>query len=146
PFNVVMGGDNGRTGTSGIQRPNVIGTASTSCDGSDPRVNCVNLSAFQQPALYTFGNAGRNILRGPGIETVNFSGFKNFAFKERYSVQFRAEFFNLLNTPVFNNPNATLPLLSGAPPYTAANVQNFGTITSTRLDNRQIQFGLKFLF
>ena len=77
---------------------------------------------------------------------MNFSGFKNFAFKERYNVQFRAEFFNLLNTPVFNNPNATLPLLNGTQTYTAANIQNFGTITSTRLDNRQIQFGLKFLF
>lgn len=146
PFNVVMGGDNANTGTSGLQRPNVIGIASASCDGSNPRVSCVNLGGFQQAAPFTFGNAGRNILRGPGIETVNFSGFKNFAFKERYNIQFRAEFFNLLNTPVFNNPNATLPLLSGTQTYTAANIQNFGTITSTRLDNRQIQFGLKFLF
>jgi hypothetical protein len=146
PFNVVTGGDNANTGTSGIQRPNVIGAASASCDGSDPRVNCVNLGAFQQPVPFTFGNAGRNILRGPGIQTVNFSGFKNFSFKERYNVQFRAEFFNLLNTPIFNNPNSTLPLLTGAAAYSAANVQNFGTITSTRQDNRQIQFGLKFLF
>lgn len=146
PFNVVMGGDNAHTGTNALQRPNVIGPTSASCDGDNSRVDCVNLGAFQQAAPGTFGNAGRNILRGPGVETVNFSGFKNFAFKERYNIQFRAEFFNLLNTPVFNNPNATLPLLSGTQTYTAANVQNFGTITSTRLDNRQIQFGLKFLF
>lgn len=146
PFNVLTGGDIANTGASGIQRPDVVGPTSASCDGSDPRVNCVNLGAFRQPNAFTFGNAGRNILRGPGIRTVNFSGFKNFAFKERYTIQFRAEFFNLLNTPVFNNPNATLPLLSGTQTYTAANVQTFGTITSTRYDNRQIQFGLKFLF
>jgi hypothetical protein len=146
PFNVVMAGDIANTGSSGIQRPNIIAPTNASCDGSDPRVNCVNLGAFQQAALYTFGNAGRNLLRGPGMQTVNFSGFKNFAFKERYNLQFRAEFFNLLNTPVFNNPNSTLPQLTGTNSYTAANVSNFGTITSTRQDNRQIQFGLKFLF
>jgi hypothetical protein len=145
PFNVIMGGDNSNTGNSN-QRPNVIAPTRASCDGSDPRVNCVDVSAFQQPARYTYGNAGRNILLGPGIKTVNFSAFKNFAFKERFNVQFRAEMFNLFNTPVFNLPNATLPLLSTGNTYNASNIANFGTITSTRLDNRQIQFGLKFLF
>jgi hypothetical protein len=72
--------------------------------------------------------------------------FKNFAFMERFNIQFRAEMFNLFNTPQFNNPNSTLPLLTSANTYTASNISNFGTITSTRLDNRQIQFGLKFLF
>jgi hypothetical protein len=146
PFNVVMGGDNANTGTSGLQRPNAIGAGSANCDGGNPRVNCINLAGFQQPAPFTFGSAGRNVLRGPGFSNVNFSGFKNFSFGERYRLQFRAEFFNLLNTPIFNNPNATLPLLRGTTTYTSANVQNFGTITSTRLDNRQIQFALKFLF
>jgi len=146
PFNVMMGGDNANTGTSGIQRPNVVAPASASCNGNDPRVNCVNLASFQQAAPFTFGNAGRNILRGPGVSTVNFSSFKNFSLMERYNFQFRAEFFNLFNTPVFNNPNSTLPLLSSVQPYAPANIQNFGTITSTRQDNRQIQFGLKFLF
>jgi hypothetical protein len=148
PFNVVMGGDNANTGTSGLQRPNLVGLVSANCDGSNPRANCVNLTGFQQAAQYTFGNAGRNILRGPGYTNINFSGFKNFTFKERFNLQFRAEFFNLFNTPIFNNPNATLPLLTDTTTYTAANIQNFGTITSTRqgLDNRQIQFALKFLF
>jgi hypothetical protein len=150
PFNVVMTGDNANTGTGGIQRPNIVGPISASCDGSNPRVNCVNLSGFQQAAPFTFGNAGRNLLYGPGLYTVNFSGFKNIYFLERYTVQFRAEFFNLLNTPSFNNPNATLPLLTGGNlTYTAANVtNNFGTITSTNQNapNRIIQFGLKFLF
>jgi hypothetical protein len=148
PFNVVMGGDNANTGTIGIQRPNIAGPTNASCDGSNPRGNCVNLTAFQQPARFTFGNAGRNLLRGPGIANVNFSAFKNFTFLERYTLQFRAEFFNLFNTPIFNNPNNTLPLLPTVTAYTPSNIQNFGTITSTRTgyDNRQIQFALKFLF
>jgi len=145
PFNIIMGGDNSNTGNAN-QRPNLIGAVSASCDGSRPGVNCVDVSAFRQPAPYTYGNAGRNIVRGPGVNTVNFSAFKNFAFKERFNVQFRAEMFNLLNTPQFNNPNFTLPLLSAGTAYTASNIANFGTITSTRYDNRQIQFALKFLF
>ena len=54
--------------------------------------------------LGQFGNMGRNIFRDSGFKTMDFSVFKNFTFKERYGVQFRAEFFNILNHPIAGNP------------------------------------------
>ena len=131
PFNVTVPGDPANVGRSG-QRPNLIGTASSSC-GSGSLVNCIDPTAFQTASL-AYGNFGRNVLYGPGLYNVDFSVFKNFSIAERATVQFRSEFFNLLNTPALNNPNAVF----GA--------TNFGTITSTRRDNRQIQFALKLLF
>jgi hypothetical protein len=81
------------------------------------------------------GTTPRNYLVGPGISNLDFSTFKNFAFAERYNLQFRAEFFNLTNTPQFVNPNNNLT------------DSNFGQLQSTRLGSeRQIQFALKFSF
>ena len=54
--------------------------------------------------LGQFGNMARNIFRDSGFKTMDFSVFKNFTFKERYGVQFRAEFFNVLNHPIAANP------------------------------------------
>ena len=48
---------------------------------------------------------GRNIFRDSGFKNVDFSVFKTFTFKERYSAQFRVEFFNLFNHPIVANPN-----------------------------------------
>ncbi len=131
PFNVTVSGDPANTGRSN-ERPNLAGTASSDC-GNGHLTNCINPNAFAA-ATYAYGNFGRNVLFGPGLYNVDYSAFKNFALKERTSLQFRAEFFNLFNTPAFSNPNATF----GA--------SNFGTITSTKHDNREIQFALKLLF
>lgn len=80
-----------------------------------------------------YGNAGRGILSGPAINSNDFSILKDFAFKERYKVQFRSEFFN-----VFNQVNFS-------PPSTAVNSGEFGRILSAQ-PGRAIQFGLKFLW
>ena len=56
------------------------------------------------PAQGTFGNMGRNIFRDSGFQNVDFSVFKTFTFKERYSAQFRVELFNLFNRPDVANP------------------------------------------
>ena len=61
------------------------------------------------PTNYAYGNAGRNLLHGPGSETVNFSVFKNFPIKERLKFQFRFETFALFNRPIFANPGGSLP-------------------------------------
>ena len=63
---------------------------------------------FQEAAVGTFGYAGRNILRGPGTFEVDFAAMKNFHVNERFRVQYRAEFFNLFNTPLLNNPNSAV--------------------------------------
>ncbi len=61
-------------------------------------------SVITPPANGTFGNIGRNIFRDSGFKNVDFSVFKTFTFKERYSAQFRLEFFNLFNHPSAANP------------------------------------------
>jgi hypothetical protein len=97
-----------------------------------------NPSAFIQPLPGTYGNAGRNILEGPGIAESDLSLTKRFSFSERVKVQFRSEFFNLFNRANFNNPNPVVyAAATGGPSPTA------GVITSTSTTSRQIQFGLK---
>jgi len=56
------------------------------------------------PTAGTFGTMGRNIFRDSGFKNVDFSVFKNFTWKERFTAQFRLEIFNILNHPVIENP------------------------------------------
>jgi len=135
PFNVVQSGDPANTGRSSNTRPNLVGVAHASC-GDGHLTACIDASAFASTAAtFTYGNFGRNVLFGPGLYNVDFSAFKNFRIRERAAVQFRSEFFNILNTPAFSNPSG-LTFGTGT----------FGNITTTKHDNRQIQFALKFLF
>jgi hypothetical protein len=100
-----------------------------------------NPSAFVQPLPGTYGNAGRNILEGPGLAETDLSLTKKFSLSERLSMQFHSEFFNLFNRTNFNNPNPVVyALATGGPSPTA------GVITSTSTTSRQIQFGLKLVW
>ncbi|MDX2178643.1 MAG: TonB-dependent receptor [Bryobacteraceae bacterium] len=130
PFDVSMNASTANTGTA--QRPNRI------ADGSlEERTlaRYFDVSAFAAPAAFTWGNSGRNILRGPGVKTFDISAIKDFKFGERFNVQYRADFFNGFNTPQFNPPNNSI----GTP--------QAGTISSTRFStNRQIQLVLKLFF
>jgi hypothetical protein len=93
-------------------------------------------SAFAQVTAVAFGNTGRNILRGPGLVNMDVGLFRSFALTERFQLQFRAEGFNVSNTPHFDNPNANI-----------ATPANFGTITSASLqDQRVLRFGLRLAF
>src|SRR5260370_31544283 len=67
-----------------------------------------NPHAFIQPLLGTYGNAGRNILQGPGLAETNVSVAKKFSLSERLNLQFRSEFFNVFNHTNFNTPNPAL--------------------------------------
>ncbi|HET7113638.1 MAG TPA: hypothetical protein VFI57_08345, partial [Pyrinomonadaceae bacterium] len=127
--------DNSGTGRSILgfganDRPNLAGNPELSNRTPD---RWFNTAAFAFPAPGTFGNAGRNILDGPGFQNVNASLMKNTSLTERLNLQFRAEVFNLFNHPNFNLPDNFL----GSP--------TFGRISSAR-DPRHIQFGLKLLF
>jgi hypothetical protein len=84
------------------------------------------------------GNSGRNRFYGPGLTTVDFSAFKNFQLRERFKLQFRAEFFNIMNHPNFAAPN----FLNDA--NNSIGTSNAGVIGSTSTPSRQIQLGLKF--
>lgn len=65
-------------------------------------------TAFAPVTQARYGTSGRNILRGPGLVNLDGSVFRNFQVSERWAVQFRAEAFNLTNTPHFNNPSANV--------------------------------------
>ena len=88
-------------------------------------------------------------IAGPPFKRLDFSTFKDFQLSERFNLQFRAEFFNILNHPNFNAPgfggNGVWPI-SGSGNFTSS---NFGEVGSTRdapYDPRQIQFALKLRF
>ena len=88
-----------------------------------------------------FGNAGRGIIPGPGLATWDFSAIKDTTLTERFRLQFRAEFFNLLNRANFNTPNLIVFTAGSTTPSPTA-----GAITSTSTTARQLQFGLKLLW
>jgi hypothetical protein len=100
-----------------------------------------NPNAFIQPLPGTYGNAGRNILQGPGLAETNVSVAKKISISERLDLQFRSEFFNLFNRANLNTPNPVVYASAiGGPSPTA------GVVTSTSTTSRQIQLGLKLLW
>jgi hypothetical protein len=106
-----------------------------------------NPNAFSRPAFGTFGNLGRGVYTGPGLAEVDLSVLKNIAVSERVSLQFRAEFFNLMNHTNYASPNQTVFTNIGtatAPSY--VNNPTAGLITGLATTPRQIQFGLKLMF
>jgi hypothetical protein len=100
-----------------------------------------NPNAFILPPAGTYGNTGRDVLIGPGLAELDASLLKNTAISERVNLQFRAEFFNLLNRANFATPNPVVFSSAGTIPSPTA-----GVITSTSTTSRQIQFGLKLLW
>ena len=137
PFTVALLSDIDRsnTGRSTLgfganDRPNVVGNAELS-NGTPDR--WFNTAAFAFQPFGTFGDAGRNILDGPGYANFNASLMKTTRIIEGLDLQFRAEAFNLFNHPNFNLPDNFL----GSP--------TFGRILSAG-SPRHIQFGVKLLF
>ena len=137
PFTAYLlsGNDNSNTGMGTLgfganNRPNVVRDPSLANQGPD---GWFNTSAFAIAPYGSFGNAGRNILTGPGLQTVNLAVLKDTALSEGKTLQFRAEIFNTLNHPNFNLPDNFL----GSP--------TFGKIQSAGAP-RRIQLGVKFLF
>jgi hypothetical protein len=101
--------------------------------GVGPASPWIGPSAFASPAANRFGTAGIGIIHGPSLKNYDFSVFRRFAIRENLRLEYRAEFYNLTNTPFFGNPNANIN--SGA----------FGTITSAS-GSRQIQMGMRLTF
>ena len=94
---------------------------------------------FRGNPIRMYGNAGRSILRGPGSANLDLSIFRDIRTSEKTRVEFRAEAFNLSNTPTFELSGATTaPLTVGDPA--------FGKLAGSQTVGRQIQFGLKFLW
>ncbi|MBI3683770.1 MAG: TonB-dependent receptor [Acidobacteria bacterium] len=93
-----------------------------------------DVQAFAVPAPFRFGNTGSNILQGPGLVNLDLMVGRTFRLSERCRLDFRSEFFNLLNEAHFLFPAATI------------NAANAGAISQTVDAARQIQFGLKLVF
>ncbi|MFN0106013.1 MAG: carboxypeptidase regulatory-like domain-containing protein [Bryobacteraceae bacterium] len=91
-------------------------------------------TAFAVPAPFTFGNSAANVLEGPGLVNLDVSIARTFRLGERFSLDFRSEFFNIFNDAHFLFPNAVV------------NTAPSGTISETASSARQIQFGLKLVF
>jgi hypothetical protein len=95
-----------------------------------------------QPAS-TFGNSGRNILDGPGFVNLDIGLSKQIPLSERIHLQFRAETFNVSNTPQFDQPGGGTFEAAGRPLISSPSAT---AIARTIHDSRQIQLGLKLVF
>jgi outer membrane receptor protein involved in Fe transport len=137
PFTVALLADldNSNTGRSILgfganDRPNLLRNPALPQPTAD---RWFDTAAFATPPYGQFGNAGRNILSGPGYQNINVSLIKDTLLTERATLQFRAESFNLVN-----HTNLDLPdIFVGSP--------TFGTIQSAE-SPRRVQFGIKLLF
>jgi len=94
-----------------------------------------NPAAFTQPASYTYGNSGYNMLRGPHYQNWDINLAKNTILKDKTSLQLRMDAFNVVNHPNFSTPSASI-----------SNASTVGTITSTVGANRTIEFAAKLSF
>ncbi len=127
---------------SAAPRPDLVGNPHSFPTGMHQNVNLwYNPAAYAIPALapgqyfaHQFGNAKRGTLRGPATHNIDLSLFKNFNVIESAKVQFRAEAFNLFNTPEFSLPDGSVDTAQA------------GAITSTSHAPRQLQLALKLMF
>jgi hypothetical protein len=137
PFTVTCGPGNIQNG-GGVCYPDSTGANPNLSRDEQTRTRFFNTGAYVDriPAggNFRFGTTGRNSVIGPGIISFDASANKKFYVTESKFVEFRTEIFNLPNHPVWNQPGTQL------------RTPNYGVITSTRLDSRQLQFALKLVF
>jgi hypothetical protein len=139
PFTVNLPNDvanNGEPLSAPSQRPNLV------CDpnsGTNTKTTAewFNTSCFQPPAQFTYGNAGRDIVVGPGLDNFDATIQKEFPVRENMKLQFRLDVFDF-----FNHPNFNAPIGAGRTYSTAL---SFGEITSAN-DPRDMQFSLRLAF
>lgn len=127
-FSPVLGTSTTNTGTA--SRPNQNGPVTY----PHTLLNWFSSSAYSTPAQYTYGNAGRNSLIGPGRTNFDMSLFKSFPVRDEMLFQFRVEAFNIFNHPQFGYPNQTIG---------SAQV---GQVTSIVGTPRNLQASLRFQF
>jgi len=156
PYMPLLGEDiagNGDQFAANNQRPNLAPGQPLYIASSAPPYRVANPAAFTIPVAGTYGDAGRNILRASGLQQLDLSLLKTTKVNERFSVQFRAEFFN-----VYNHPNFASPAASGNNLLTAgssfglsqemANASSGGLLLPlfNQGGPRSVQIALKLLF
>lgn len=156
PYTPLLGEDiagDGDQYAANNQRPNIVPGVPLYIASPAPPYPVANPAAFSIPAAGAFGNAGRNILRNPGLEQFDASLLKSTRITERLTAQFRVEFFNLLNHSNFASPAASgNNLLTAGSSFglsqETANM-SVGGLLSPLFNSggpRSIQFALKLLF
>jgi hypothetical protein len=137
PFTVTCGPGNIQNGGGACYPDPVPGQDWRLPDSQRTRTRYFNTDAFvdrdQPGGPFRYGTVARNSLIGPGFVSLDASATKRFTFDGRH-VELRVEVFNLPNLPIWGQPGSQL------------RTPNFGVINSTRMDSRQIQLGLKFVF
>jgi hypothetical protein len=113
-----------------LQRPFVQGKTALPASERKPS-KFFNTDAFITAPRFELGNASRNPVRGPAYRDWDLALVKHISIKEKAQIEFRAELFDVTNTPAFSQPNGSF----GSPA--------FGSITSTTTDPRVAQFALR---
>jgi hypothetical protein len=130
PFTVENGSARDNTGSG--DRPNLVGNPHDTARNIN---EWFDINAFAPQPLYTVGNVGRNTMFGPPMKQLDFSTFRDFNLKEKATLQFRVESFNIFNHPNFGLPGVDL------------GTSTFGVISDTgNFLARNIQFALKIVF
>jgi hypothetical protein len=144
PFTVDSNFDFGNIGRASANRPDLAGDPNA---GPKTATQWFNTRAFVNPVRGVFGKAGRNIVLGDTLTSVDFSVLKDFAVTEKLKVQFRAELFNIGNHTNFGTPNRTYtPVAAGYTAGVSANTNpDFGRVFGAG-DPRVAQFALKIVF
>jgi hypothetical protein len=141
PINVTIAADRANIGISGLQRPNLVGAVpKLNCQKSPTNrdlIDCFDPSAFAMPAQFTFGNAPRNVLRGPRSFITDLSMAKNIAVSQSMRLQVRVEIFNAFNQVNYGQPNAI---------FGSATFGRISATSTTYPNMRQMQLGLKLIF
>jgi len=151
PITPIIDGDPlGLNGSASFAFPNVLGGS-----GCASKVNPGNVAHYIKPECYampnpvtTLGNARRNSIVGPGLTNLDSSFFKNNHLKgvsETFNIQFRADFFNILNHTNFASPCATCGNTSIFD-QNGARIASAGQIINTQTTARQVQLALKVIF
>jgi hypothetical protein len=113
-----------------LQRPNIVANPSLAPALRTP-THYFNTAAFATAGTFVLGNASRNPVRGPAYRDLDIALIKHTHLTEKAEVEFRAEVFDITNTPAFGQPNGSFGSAA------------FGSITTTTTDPRILQFALR---
>jgi hypothetical protein len=130
PVTVTQATNNNAFAGFALQRPNLIAKPGLDANLRTP-ARFFNTAAFQTSPQFTIGNASRNPVRGPAYRDLDASLVKHTHLVEKAELEFRAELFNVTNTPAFAQPNGSFGSAA------------FGSITSTTTEQRVAQFAVR---
>jgi hypothetical protein len=130
PVTVTQATNNNSFAGFALQRPNIAGNPKLPASQRTP-AHYFNTAAFATAPQFVLGTASRNPVRGPAYRDLDFAFIKHTKLIEQTDLEFRAEMFNITNTPAFSQPNGSFGAAA------------FGSITSTTTDPRVVQFALR---